>query len=89
MRPAGFAVNVNCAGVIPTEGLTVSQGCDGTGATDTLPPLAETVMLCATEAPPACPEKLNEVGVTEMVCALAEPAASSAREISTEFNVFK
>ena len=89
----GLAVTVNVCGVVPDktadDGLTVSHVCDGTSATDVLPPVAETVMLCDTAEPPASAEKVNDAELTDIVWALAAPAASSTREIKGEFNVFK
>src|SRR5580700_7635333 len=85
----GFAVTVNVCGVVPIDGVMVSQDCDLNSATDVLPPVAETVMLCDTAEPPASAEKVNEDELTDIVCALAAPAASKTREIIGKFNVFK
>ena len=88
-----MAVTVNVCGVVPDTvadpGLTVSHVCDGNSTTEVLPPVAETVMLCDTAEPPACAEKVNDDELTDMVWALAAPAASNTREIRGKFNVFK
>ena len=67
----------------------VSQVCDLNSTTDVLPPVAETVMLCDTAGPPASAEKVNDDVLTDIVWALAAPAASNTREIRAGFNVFK
>jgi len=85
----GFAVTVNVCGVVPNEGVTVSQDCDGNSTTDVLPPVAETVMLCETAEPPASAEKVKDEELTETVWAPAAPAASNMTEIKGKFNVFK
>jgi hypothetical protein len=86
----GFAVTVNvCGNDEDDAGVTVSQDCDGNSTTEVLPPVAETVMLCDTAEPPACAEKVNDDELTDMVWALAAPAASNTREIRRKFNVFK
>jgi hypothetical protein len=75
--------------VVPVDGVTVSQDCDGNSAIDVLPPVADTVMLCDTAEPPASAEKVNEDELTDIVWALAAPAASNKRAIREKFNVFK
>ena len=89
MGLVGFAVTRNCSGVVPVEGVIVSHVCDLNSTTDVLPPVAETVMLCDTAEPPASAEKVNDDELTDIVWALAAPAASNTREIKREFNVFK
>ena len=67
MGLVGFAVTVNVCGVVPVDGVTVSQVCDGNSSTGVLPPVAETVMLCDTAEPPACAEKVNDDELTDIV----------------------
>jgi hypothetical protein len=85
----GFAVTVNVWGVVPIDGVTVSHDCDGNSATDVLPPVAETVMLCETAEPLASAEKVKDDELTDIVWAPAAPAANNMREIKGKFNVFK
>jgi hypothetical protein len=46
-------------------------------------------MLCDTAEPPASAEKVSDDELTDIVWALAAPAASNTREIKGKFNVFK
>jgi len=85
----GLAVTVKVCGVVPIEGVTVSHDCDGNSATDVLPPVAETVMLCETAEPLASAEKVKDDELTDIVWAPAAPAVSNMREIKGKFNVFK
>ena len=90
MGLVGFAVTVNvCGNDEDDPGVTVSQDCDGNSATDVLPPVAETVMLCETAEPLASAEKVKDDELTDIVWAPAAPAASNMREIKGKFNVFK
>ena len=71
MGLVGFAVTVNVCGVVPIDGVTVSHVCDGKSATDVLPPVAETEMLCDTAEPLASAEKVNDDELTDIVWAPA------------------